>query len=175
MSTRSPTSSELFLETVMPHIDMLHSLSRRLCQGRDDAEDLVQEVMLRAFAAWRPEDPPRSMAAWLARICINAAASAGRRRQARPLEQHDDLALLEWAEPTRTDVLALARLEADVVASAMARLSRGQREVITLVDLCGFTTGEVARILGMPRGTVLSRLFRGHQALAALLAERVSR
>ncbi len=158
----------------MPHVDMLHTLARRLCRGREDAEDLVQEVMLRAFAAWRPENPPRSMAAWLGRICVNTAASAGRRRQARPLEQHDDVALLALAEPTHTDVLALARVEADVVAAAMEELNAGQREVITLVDLCGFTTGEVARILGVPRGTVLSRLFRGHQALAVGLADRVS-
>ncbi len=175
MSKRARRSSELFLETAMPHVDMLHTLARRLCLGRrEDAEDLVQDVMLRAFAAWRPENPPRSMAAWLGRICINTAASAGRRRQARPLEAHDDVALLALAEPTRTEVLALARIEADVIAAAMDGLSPGQREVVTLVDLCGFTTGEVARILELPRGTVLSRLFRGHQALAVGLAERVS-
>lgn len=174
MSQQARWSSELFLETAMPHVDMLHTLARRLCRGREDAEDLVQEVMLRAFAAWRADNPPRSMGAWLARICVNTAASAGRRRQARPPEQHDDLALLALAEPTRTDMVALARIEADLVAAAMATLSIGQREVITLVDLCGFTSGQVARILELPRGTVLSRLFRGHQALAVILAERVS-
>jgi len=175
MSHRARRSSELFLETAMPHVDMLHTLARRLCRGREDAEDLVQDVMLRAFAAWRPDDPPRSMGAWLARICVNAAASAGRRRKARPVEQHDDVALLAIAETSRTDTLAIARVEADLIAAAMYTLTLGQREVITLVDLCGFTSGEVARILELPRGTVLSRLFRGHQALAVTLAEQVSR
>ncbi len=175
MSQSARRSNEQFLETAMPHLDMLHTLARRLCRGREDAEDLVQDVMLRAFAAWRPEDPPRSMPAWLGRICINTAASAGRRRRVRPIEQHDDVALFALAEPTRTDVLALARIEADAVAAAMEALSAGQRDVITLVDLCGFSTGEVGRILEVPRGTVLSRLFRGHQALAVILADRVSR
>jgi RNA polymerase sigma-70 factor, ECF subfamily len=174
MPLREPRSSELFMEAAMPHADMLHTLARRLCRGREDAEDLVQEVLLRAYAAWHPDRPPRSMGAWLARICVNTSASAGRRRKARPHEHSDDAAMLSMAEPTRTDVLALARIQAEVVASAMSRLTPGQRVVVTLVDLCGFTSGEVARILELPRGTVLSRLFRGHQALAVTLSESVT-
>ncbi len=168
-------ADEEFLELAMPHADMLHTLARRLTPGREEAEDLVQEVFLRAYSAWRRQAPPRSMGAWLATICLNTWRSSGRRRQARPLECHDDAALGELREPSETEVLALARVDAATVNAAMGRLSEGQREVVTMVNLCGFSTGEVARMLDLPRGTVLSRLHRGHQSLAVHLVDRVSR
>ena len=164
-----------FLQAVMSHLDMLHTLARRLTRNRQDAEDLVQEVMMRAFAASRRQDSPQSMGAWLATICLNTARSAGRRQQARPPEYHDDNALARLPAPTDTDLAAIANIEAEKVQVALAALAPGQRQAITLINLCGFSTDEVARMLGVPRGTVLSRLHRGHQALAARLADRISR
>lgn len=163
-----------FLQAVMSHLDMVHTLARRLTRNREDAEDLVQEVMVRAYAA-RRDTAPQSMGAWLATICLNTARSAGRRQLARPQEYHDDIALARLPAATDTDLAALANLEAEKVQDALATLSLGQRQVITLINLCGFSTDQVARMLNIPRGTVLSRLHRGHQALAARLVDRVSR
>ncbi len=164
-----------FLESAMPHVDMLHTLARRLTDSREDAEDLVQEVMLRAYAAWQRQGAPRSMGAWLATICLNNYRSALRKRQARPRECHDDLSLERLTDPGDTELSALAQLDAGTVRVALAALSDGQRQVVTLINLCGFSTDEVARMIDIPRGTVLSRLHRGHRLLAVSLAEAVNR
>jgi RNA polymerase sigma-70 factor (ECF subfamily) len=164
-----------FLDAALPHVDMLHTLARRLTNSREDAEDLVQEVMMRAYAAWHRQAAPRSMRAWLATSCLNGARSSGRKQQARPRELFDERALEHLSDPGDTELLALASIDADTVRLALQELSEVQRQVVTLINLCGFSTDQVARMLDLPRGTVLSRLHRGHRALAASLADRIPR
>ena len=166
--------SEAFLEQAMPHLDMLHSLARHHSVTREDAEDLVQESMLQAFRSWQSGTVPASMGAWLGTICLNLARSRVRRAQARPRETQDDAMLILLPGDVDVAVTALAGLEAKQVRAALTLLPDAQREAIVLVDLCGMSTAEVARALGIPRGTVLSRLHRGHRALAELVRESVA-
>jgi RNA polymerase sigma-70 factor, ECF subfamily len=163
--------AELFLQVVLPHLDMLHNLSRRLSASPEEAEDLVQDTFLRAWAAW-PATQPSAMGPWLATICLNAARSAGRHRASRPLLRSDDSALAAAPADGDTAAEALGRVDAARVRAALARLRPEQREAIVLVDLCGLTSAEVARLVGAPRNTVLSRLHRGHKALAVLLGDQ---
>ncbi len=168
-ATSATPGSDEFLERAMPHLDMLHSVARLHSDSREDAEDLVQESMLQAFRSWQSGTVPTSMGAWLATICLNLSRSRVRRAQARPRETRDDEGLAALPDHVDVAVTAIARVEAEHLRRLLRRLPDGQRDAIVLVDLCGATTAEAARLLGVPRGTVLSRLHRGHLSLAALV------
>lgn len=160
-----------FLEATLPHVDTVYRVARHLGVDRWNAEDLVQETYLRAFAAFSTHVGP-STRAWLVTICCNLARSEGRRR-ARRVEEHlgsvedDDLAHSGDADVYRE---VQARLDNQAVAHALSTLSEEQRLAIVLMDLAGHTAAEVAQMLGVPRGTVLARVHRGHRKLAHLLA-----
>lgn len=160
-----------FLEATLPHLDTVYRVARHLGADRWSAEDLVQETYLRAFAGFSRHCGP-STRAWLVTICYNLARSEGRRR-ARGVVKH--LATLEdpdRAGPGNSDVNreVQARLDRDVLARALGTLSEEQRLAIVLMDLAGHSASEVGQMLGVPRGTVLARVHRGHRRLAQLLA-----
>ena len=161
-----------FLQEALSHLDMLYNLARRMTSSAHDAEDVVQETYARALQGWRRK-PPQHPAAWLATICINTARSQHRRRRARPEEVlRADPEFERSTSDTATQ--AIERLEAETVHRALEQLPSEQREAIVLMDLCGFTASQVAQLNNVPRGTVLSRVHRGHKRLADIL-ERVTR
>ena len=161
--------NEEFLRATLPALDLVYNLARRVVPRQMDAEDLVQETYLAALGAWRDHRRPRRVEPWLATICLNLARSGYRHRARRPQE----VAWEDIAPTTDTDPAdeVLAALDRRAVHDAMWSLSEGQRIAIGLVDLCGFSVAEAARIMGCPKGTVLSRLPRGRKALAGLLKE----
>jgi RNA polymerase sigma-70 factor (ECF subfamily) len=166
----SEPSGGAFLEAALPCPDAITQLARHLSGQRCDAEDLVQETYLRAYAHF-DEYRGGSMRAWLAAICLNAARSEGRRLARRPPEVLD-------AEPESPAVLlgdpvadaALAHLDQATIRAALAHLPEPQRQCIALMDLAGYTASETAQVLGCPRGTVLARVHRGRVRLARMLA-----
>jgi RNA polymerase sigma-70 factor, ECF subfamily len=159
-----------FLEAALPCLDAITQLARHLSGQPCDAEDLVQETYMRAYAHF---DKYRggSMRAWLATICLNVARSEGRRLAHRPTE-------VFGAEPEPPLALsgdpvadaALAHLDQATVRAALARLPEPQRLCIALMDIAGYTASETAQVLGCPRGTVLARAHRGRVRLARILA-----
>ena len=156
-----------FEALALPHLDALWSLARRLCSDPRDAEDLVQDTFVSAFAAfasWRGGD----MRAWLVVICLNTHRSTGRRWAARPTEILD-MALLERAARDDPCDEAAARLDRASVHRALGRLPSEQRIAIELVDIAGLTAQAAADTLGCPRATVLARVHRGRRKLAELL------
>jgi RNA polymerase sigma-70 factor (ECF subfamily) len=167
---KGSVSDEEFLEEALAHLDMVFNLARRRTSGIQEAEDLVQETYLRALRGWRRARPERT-APWLATICLNVARSHHRRRAARPPEVLDPAPGLETPSPEDTAEQALDTLDRVAVHRALLGLSVEQREAITLMDLCGFTSGQVAEMLGVPRNTVLTRVHRGHKRLVVLLKE----
>jgi RNA polymerase sigma-70 factor (ECF subfamily) len=164
---------EAFLRATMGAMELVYHLARRSVDRPEDAEDLVQETYLAAYRAWRDDRRPRRVEPWIATICLNLARSRARARARRPIEvsieNHD------FRAPTVLDPegAAEAALDRRSLYGAMERLAAEQRVAITLVDLAGFTTAEAARAMGIPRGTVLSRVHRGRRALAALLWDEV--
>lgn len=151
------------------HADLVHALARRLAPQPQDAADLVQETYLRAYAAWsrrRPDDA----GAWLATVCLNVGRDE-RRRHARRSSALTDGPVPELAGPADTAEAALARLDSARISALLWTLPEAQRIAITLMDLCGFTAAQVARITGAPRGTVLARVHRGRKALARSLGD----
>ena len=161
-----------FLEATLPHLDTVYRVARHLGGDRWNAEDLVQETYLRAFAGFSHHVGP-STRAWLVTICHNLARSEGRRRGRRVVEHLATVEDPDSAGPDDSDVNrdVQARLDREAVARALSTLSEEQRLAIVLMDLAGHSASEVAQMLGVPRGTVLARVHRGHRRLARLLAE----
>ena len=170
-----------FEQALQGQLDMLHNLTRRLTDSRHDAEDLLQDTCLASWQAWARHGSPEDPRAWWATICLNLARSRWRRRRTRPLES-SDAEIEQTADRTGThpsaghvELEALTNLQAATVHQQLARLPHHQREAIVLMDLCGFTASQVGALLELPRGTVLSRVHRGHKALALLLNEATLR
>jgi RNA polymerase sigma-70 factor, ECF subfamily len=157
-----------FLEAALPHLDVVYRVARHTSRDHHHAEDLVQETYLRAFAAFSSHRGP-STRAWLVTICLNLARSEGRRRARRVVET----SLPEQQEPEAPGASvseeALANIDRAAVSRALAQVPEEQRLAIVLMDLAGHSASEVAEMLGCPRNTVLSRVFRGRQRLASLL------
>jgi len=163
-------SNEEFLHATLSAMDLVYNIARRMVPRREDAEDLVQETYLAAFRAWQDHRRPRKVEPWLATICLNLGRSSYRHRARRPQDvSWDEMASFHGGADPEAE--ALAALERSRVHKALWQISDEQRMAITLVDLAGFSTREAARILKVPRGTILSRLHRGRKALAVLLTD----
>lgn len=157
----------------MGAMDLVYNLSRRFAERPEDAEDLVQETYLAAYRAWTQGGRPRRVEPWIATICLNVGRSRYRTRARRPIEvsiEDRDFRSAATADP---EAAAEAAIDRAALREAMTRLPEEQRVAITLVDLAGMTTAEAARVMGTPRGTVLSRVHRGRRGLAALLWDEV--
>jgi RNA polymerase sigma-70 factor (ECF subfamily) len=158
-----------FLEAALPCLDAITQLARHLTGQRCDAEDLVQETYLRAYAHF-DEYRGGSMRAWLATICLNTARSEGRRLARRPRELLDgepEPPAAAFGDPVAE--AALAHLDQATIRAALRRLPEPQRLCIALMDVAGYTASETAQVLGCPRGTVLARVHRGRVRLARIL------
>jgi RNA polymerase sigma-70 factor (ECF subfamily) len=167
------SDQEEFLRATMGGVDLVYNLSRRLTNGRQDAEDLVQDTFLQAFRAWRDHRRPKKTEPWLATICLNLARSRYRARGRRPSEVSFEEWMVEARSGSDPESSAIGELEREELYRAMRELPEEQRVAITLVDLSGFSTYEAAEVMGSPRGTVLSRLHRGRRTLARLLGDRI--
>jgi RNA polymerase sigma-70 factor, ECF subfamily len=166
-------SEEEFQRLTLPALDLVHNLARRFSRERADAEDLVQETYLRAWAAWSGGQRPRRVEPWLATICLNAGRDRARRATTRletpmppTLELPDEMDVAEQA---------IGRVYRALVERALWALPTEQRVAIALMDLAGLTAAEVAKVTGSPRGTVLARVHRGRKALVRLVTEEVRR
>lgn len=159
-----------FLERTMPHLDAVTRVARNLTDNRGEAEDLVQETYLRAFAAFDGHHGTNTRG-WLVTICVNLARSRWRARARRPHE--DPVADLPERATDELDVadLVYREIQREQVRVALRTLSPEQREAIVLTDIAGHTAAEAAQIIGCPRGTVLARVHRGRRRLAVALEE----
>jgi RNA polymerase sigma-70 factor (ECF subfamily) len=168
-----------FEEDALELADQMYQVARRLSGSREEAEDLVQETYARAFRAWRSFTPGTNLRAWLFRILTNLNIDRGRRTQRspdmQPLEENDYFLYnkLEEAAPdgTADERQVIERLSQNDAVTALADLPHDFRDVVLLVDLADFTYSDAAHILGIPIGTVMSRLHRGRRMLKRSLAE----
>lgn len=175
MADRSTFSSD-----AMPHAPQLFSAALRLTRNRTDAEDLVQEALLRAYRGYGGFEEGTNLRAWLFRILTNTFINSYRAKQRRPQETEmadtDDLYL--YRRVNTIDQAALSAEDTmftlftdDEVKQALEDLPENFRLPVLLADVEGFSYQEIADMLEIPIGTVMSRLHRGRKRMQQALAE----
>lgn len=163
-----------FDEEAVRQLDALYAFALKLTRARDDADDLVSDTMLRAFQRWEQYRLGTNIRAWLFTILYHAFVSRKRRidaREVQPLEDEDGREIFEAvgdADPESTFYDSF--LDEDIV-SAIQRLPDEYRDAVVMSDLHGLKYAEIAKILGVPEGTIKSRLFRGRRLLQVQLRE----
>jgi RNA polymerase sigma-70 factor (ECF subfamily) len=169
-----------FEEEALGLSDQVYRVARHLANSREEADDLVQETYTRAFRSWRSYTPGTNLRAWLLRILTNLNIDRGRRNQRapqiQPLEANDYYLYDKLAEsdgPTDEERV-VERLSQDDIVTALSEVPHDFRDVIVLVDIGDFSYQDAAQILGIPIGTVMSRLHRGRRILKRELADSVS-
>jgi RNA polymerase sigma-70 factor (ECF subfamily) len=165
-----------FADQAMEMMPSLYSAALRMTRNRADAEDLVQETYLRAYRGFEGFEEGTNLKAWLYRILTNTYINSYRAKKRRPdeteLDDVEDLYLyhriggLEAAMAGRSaeDEL-LERFSEAEVKEAVEELPENFRMAVLLADVEGFSYKEIADILDIPIGTVMSRLHRGRKAL----------
>jgi RNA polymerase sigma-70 factor, ECF subfamily len=170
-----------FEEEALPLLDSLYGAALRMTRNPADAEDLVQEAMLRAYRAFDTFEPGTNLKAWLFRILTNAYINQYRKKQREPrkvsadeIEDFDLYQELRRSDPefasTPEKVVLDSLVDTDILR-AIDDLPDQFRLAVVLADVEGFSYAEMAEIMDVPMGTVMSRLHRGRKALQKRLWE----
>ena len=180
-STSAPDADRAgrFAREVQPLFDVLTRGARRLTRSNADAEDLVQDTLLHAYAGFHTFQENSNLQAWLFRILYNRWVSTYRCKQRRPAEVPvDGITERDLADSASRVPAGLRSAEAEVldalpdneIKAAMDALPEGFRTAVYYADVQGYTYAETAAILNIPHGTVMSRASRGRQRLRIALA-----
>jgi RNA polymerase sigma-70 factor, ECF subfamily len=164
-----------FQEEALPYLDSLYAGALRMTRNPADAEDLVQETMLRAYRSFDKFEPGTNLKAWLFRILTNAYINVYRKRQREPqkvsqdeIEDFDLYQELKNHDPQLSatpETIVLDNLVDSDIMDAIDDLPEQFRLAVVLSDIEGFSYAEMAQIMDVPMGTVMSRLHRGRRAL----------
>ena len=170
-----------FAEQAMPFMGALYSAALRMTRNPADAEDLVQETYLRAYRGFPTFEDGTNLKAWLYRILTNTFINQYRAARRRPtqvdIDDIEDLYLYRRlrgaaAEGSETpESLVLDRMPDAAVKEAVEALPEQFRMAVLLADVEGFSYKQIAEILDIPIGTVMSRLHRGRKQLQKRLWE----
>ncbi|TCO19725.1 RNA polymerase sigma-70 factor (ECF subfamily) [Kribbella steppae] len=163
-----------FEAEALPLLPRCYAAAYRLTRNPADAEDLVQETYLRAYRGFGRFEPGTNLSAWLQRILRNVFINGFRQAQIRPRAVHEDWernpAVVRRTAHVSAETTVIASIPDERLRAALSSLSAKYREVVLLSDVEGFSYKEIAGLVGIPLGTVMSRLHRGRKALRDLLA-----
>jgi len=179
MTTDTTDMRDLFEAQAMPFIDQLYAAAMRMTRNPSDAQDLVQETFVKAFASFKQFEQGTNLKAWLYRILTNTFINTYRKKQREPYQGTiDDLE--DWqlggAESTTATSSRSAEAEAidhlpdSAVKDALQSIPEDFRLAVYFADVEGFSYQEIAEIMKTPIGTVMSRLHRGRRLLRDLLS-----
>ena len=175
-----------FEQDVTDLVPQLYGMGLRLARNRPDAEDLVQETLLKAYRSYHTFKEGTNLRAWLFRILTNTFINEYRRRSRRPRETelNDEGEVTPYGSNAYNQVRSWARapedqlieqiFESDIL-EAIENLPVIYRIPVLLADVEGLSYKEIAQTLDLPMGTVMSRLHRGRNALRKALWEYASK
>ncbi len=171
----------LFEEEMLPHLDAMYSVALRLTRSPSDAEDLVQDAVLRAYRFFDRYEPGTHAKAWLLRILTNTFINRHRRRVREREVLEEDGGQVAGQRTVGVDLMRRLgdpageterRLLAAEIRLALERLPEEQRLMVLLADVEGLSYREISEVVGCPIGTVMSRLHRARKRLQGVLAAR---
>jgi RNA polymerase sigma-70 factor, ECF subfamily len=168
-----------FEEEALKHLDALYRTALRMTRNPSDAEDLVQDALVRAYRFYDRFEPGTNFRAWLFKILTNTYINTYRRKQGRPQESsledteefflYKQLSADSGERVTDVEDTVLDRLGADSIQRAIDQLPPQFRNTVQLSDVEGLSYAEIAEATGVAKGTVMSRLFRGRRQLQRAL------
>jgi RNA polymerase sigma-70 factor, ECF subfamily len=172
-----------FEREVVPLGNLLYRDAFRICRNHEDAEDLVQDTVMRAYASFDSFPSGANLKGWLLRILTNTYINGYRRKRRQPvqysIEHLTDQYLSEADAHAAASTLhsaedcALDLLPGNDIEAAMQALPGQFRQAVYYADVEGLGYDEIAALMNTPRGTVMSRLHRGRRQLRALLGSAV--
>ena len=177
---QDPALKARFERDAVPLLSGMYSSALRMTRNPSDAEDLVQETFLRAYRGFSGFREGTNLKAWLYRILTNTFINSYRKRQREPQTVPDDNVedwylydrLAAQSSTASAEATVLDSMPDEDVRAALDALPEGYRMAVLLADVEGFSYKEIAEILDIPIGTVMSRLHRGRRALEKALWER---
>ena len=170
LTPRHPSEMRDRFETeAVPHLPRLKAAAYRLTGNHADAEDLLQETYLRAYRGFGGFEPGTNLTAWLFRILRNTFINNHRKRQREPNVVPDSWQDREAGVEPSAETTVLASITDDRLLHALSSIPEVYRRVVLLYAE-GFSYQEIAGIVGVARGTVMSRLHRGRKGLKLQLA-----
>jgi len=162
-----------FEAEVLPQLDSLYRLALRLTTDPSRAEDLVQDTVLKAFRSWQSFQPGTNIRSWLFTILRNTFINDYRRRQREPIAMDLDAvephAAFRAAQDEDPEGTFFSQIVDAKVLDAIDALPEDFREVLVLSDIENMSYAQIAEVLGVPVGTVKSRLFRARRQLQEVL------
>lgn len=178
LTTQEVQKQEDFQEEIIPHLDAMYNFALRLTSDPNDAEDLVQDTIVKAYRFFSSYEKGTNAKAWLFRILKNSYINNYRKQSKQPNQvDYDEVSsFYETIRADRTDTSDLEdrmfrELIDDDISNALEQLPEDFRTVVLLCDVEGFTYEEIANMLDVPIGTIRSRLHRGRNLLKAELLE----
>ncbi|HEU5185244.1 MAG TPA: sigma-70 family RNA polymerase sigma factor [Gemmatimonadaceae bacterium] len=163
-----------FEREALVHLDAMYSFALKLARSRDDAEDLVSDTILRAFDRWEQYQLGTNVRAWLFTILYHTFVSRKRRIEAREVqlpEEADGWSAFEAVGDADPEGRFYDSFIDEEVMREIDKLPEDYRTAVVLSDIHGLRYAEIAEILGIPEGTVKSRLFRGRRILQKRLVD----
>lgn len=162
-----------FEKEALVHLDALYRVALRLTGNASDADDLVQETMLKAYRSWDQYQPGTNAKGWLLTILRNSFINEYRRRTRHPetvdVDTIEPFAVFQDIQEEDPQGAFFDKIVDDEVLRAIDGLPEAFRETVVLSDVEGMSYQEIGKILGIPVGTVKSRLFRARQILQGKL------
>lgn len=167
-----------FNDEILPHLESLYNFGLRLTSDPFDAEDLVQDTIVKAFRFFSSYEKGTNAKAWLFRILKNSYINGYRKRANTPQQvNYDEIAIFyetiraEHTESSDLEYNMFRRMMDDDLSRALKSIPEDFRNVVLLCDVDGFTYEEISNMLDVPIGTIRSRLHRGRNLLKAHLAD----